>query len=56
MKFLGLDKNFMFGSGPINISDFFPKNICNETAINANFHFSHYKSMETKSKYNKQQQ
>ena len=24
------------------------KNICNEIAINLNFHFSHYKSMETK--------
>ena len=26
----------------------FCQNTCNETAIKANFHFSHYKSMETK--------
>ena len=47
-------KQTMFGRGPISISDSTPPpppppppNNCNETAINANFHFSHYKSMET---------
>ena len=30
-----------------NISESFCQNICNEIAINANFHFSHYNSMET---------
>ena len=30
-----------------NISKNFCQNICNEIAINANFHFPHYKSMET---------
>ena len=30
-----------------NISVIFCQNICFEIAINANFHFSHYKSMAT---------
>ena len=31
----------------MNISVKFCQNICNEMAVNANFHFSHYKSMAT---------
>ena len=34
----------------INNSETFCQNICNKIALNANFHFSHYKSMETLSK------
>ena len=32
----------------------FCQNICNKTAIKANFHFSHYKSMETLSGHSNQ--
>ena len=44
-----LRQKLMFGRGPLKKQ--FPKNfyqnICDEIVINANFHFSHYKSMET---------
>ena len=36
----------MFGRGPLkHFSKTFAKNICTEIAINANFHFSYYKSL-----------
>ena len=43
IKLRGLDKMYMFGRGPLikNLKKNFSENIGNETAINANFHFSH---------------
>ena len=48
MKLRGLDKMYRFGSGPLTkqIQKNFRQNICNEIAINTNFHFPIYKSME----------
>ena len=40
---IDLDKNGMFGTGLTHET----QNICSEVAIKANFHFSHYKSIET---------
>ena len=44
IKLRGLDKKYMFGRGPLNKN--FRQSICNEKAINSNFHFTHYMSME----------
>ena len=48
IKFIGLDKIDMFGTGLLkgHFCKTFCQNICSEIAINANFHFSHYNSME----------
>ena len=47
IKFSGLDKIHMVGTGLLkeHFCKNFCQNICSEIAINANFHFSHYKSM-----------
>ena len=51
MKFWGLDKNCMFGTGPLH-KHFWTN--CNEIAINANFHFSYYKPMKILSCHSKE--
>ena len=45
IKFSDLDKIHMVGRGLLQ--KHLRKNICSNTEINANFHFSHCKSMET---------
>ena len=40
-------KCLMLGGGLLNIYIKFCKNTCSEIAIKTNFHFSHYKSLET---------
>ena len=49
IKISNLDKIHMVGRGQPqkHFCKTFFQNICNNTEINANFHFSHYKSMET---------
>ena len=49
IKISDLDKIQMVGKGLLqkHFCDFFFQNICSNTVINANFHFSYYKSMET---------
>ena len=49
IKISDLDKIHMVGKGLLqkHFCKTFFKNICSNTEINANFHFSHYKSMET---------
>ena len=49
IKFSGLDKIHMVSRGLLKEHFYITKNqnICSGTAINANFHFSHYKSMAT---------
>ena len=48
IKLTGLDKIDIFVEDySRNISVNVCQNICSEMAINANFHFSHYKSMKT---------
>ena len=49
IKISDLDKIHMVGKGlpQKHFCKTFFQNICNNTEINANFHFSHYKSMET---------
>ena len=44
IKFIDLDKIHINRRGPLKKKN---RNICSETAKNANFHFSHYKSMVT---------
>ena len=46
IKFRDLDKICMSGRGLLKEN--FCQNNCNEIAIKAYFHFSHYNSMETK--------
>ena len=49
IKISDLDKFHMVGRGLLqkHFCNFIFQNICINTEINANFHFSHYKSMET---------
>ena len=49
IKISDLDKILMVGGGlpKKHFCKTFFSNICSNTEINANFHFSHYKSMET---------
>ena len=49
IKFSDLDKIHMNRRGPLNehFCKTFYQNICNETAVNDNFYFSHYKSAAT---------
>ena len=49
IKISDLDKIHMVGRGQLqkHFCIFFSQNICSNTKINANFHFSHCKSLET---------
>ena len=49
IKISDLDKIHMVGRGLLqkHFCKTFFQNICSNTEINANFHFSHYKSIET---------
>ena len=51
IKMTNLHQNFILGGGLLNkqfqkFKKKFCHNTCNKTAIKANFHFPHYKSME----------
>ena len=56
IKFSSLDKIHMLHSGLLkeHFCTNFCQNICSEIVINANFHFSHYKSMVTVSCHSNQ--